>query len=206
MGATGNVGQKLVELLAHHPWFDIVAVTASERSQNKKYGDAMQWMMPSSLPPSVANLPVLPCLPNLPCQIVFSALDSSVAGDIEWLFAQAGYAIISNSRNHRMHPDVPLLIPEVNGEHLGLIQHQTHAPGMIVTNPNCSVIGLATALKPLTQICKIEKVHAVTLQAVSGAGYPGLPSVDILDNVIPYISGEEEKVQTEPLKILGSIS
>lgn len=205
LGATGMVGQKFVELLSNHPWFEIVALAASERSQGKKYGDAMKWMMASSISPSLANMPVNACIPNLPCKVVFSGLDSEVAGEIEATFAHAGYIVISNSRNHRMDPTVPLVIPEVNGDHLELIKKQKFSQGMIVTNPNCSVIGIATALKPLTDRWDIEKAHVVTLQAVSGAGYPGVPSFDILDNVIPFISGEEEKVQTEPLKILGSL-
>lgn len=205
LGATGMVGQKFVELLSHHPWFEIVALAASERSQGKKYGEAMKWMMPSPLSPHIANMPISPCHPTLPCQVVFSGLDSEVAGEIEENFAQSGYIVISNSRNHRMDPSVPLLIPEINSDHLALIKSQKFSPGMIVTNPNCSVIGLATALKPLINRWKIEKAHVVTLQAISGAGYPGIPSFDILDNVIPFISGEEEKVQSEPLKILGSL-
>jgi aspartate-semialdehyde dehydrogenase len=204
LGATGMVGQKFVELLSNHPWFEIVALAASEKSSGKKYQDAMRWMMATPLPPAVANFVVQPCLPNLPCQVVFSGLDSDVAGEIEENFAQAGYIVISNSRNHRMDPTVPLLIPDINSDHLNLIPSQKFSKGMIVTNPNCSVIGLATTLKPLIDKWGVEKVHVVTMQAVSGAGYPGVPSFDILDNVIPYISGEEEKVETEPLKILGT--
>lgn len=204
LGATGMVGQKFVELLSNHPWFEIVALAASERSQNKKYGEAMQWMMSSPLSSQIANMIVQPCLPSFPCQVIFSGLDSCVAGEIEAHFASSGFIIISNSRNHRMQPDVPLLIPEVNSEHLDLVKSQRFATGMIVTNPNCSVIGLTTALKPLVDHWGIEKVHVVTLQAISGAGYPGVASFDILDNVIPYIKGEEEKIETEPLKILGT--
>lgn len=206
LGATGMVGQKFVELLTNHPWFEIVALAASERSQGKKYGEAMKWMMQEPLTLRMANMLVQGCTPDLPCQIVFSGLDSSVAGELEEQFAEAGYAVISNSRNHRMAPDVPLLIPEINSSHLVLVKNQLYAPGMIVTNPNCSVIGLATALKPLIDKWGIEKAHVVTLQAVSGAGYPGIPCFDILDNVIPFISGEEDKVETEPLKILGSLA
>lgn len=205
LGATGMVGQKFVELLSDHPWFEIIGLAASERSQGKKYGEAMRWMMPSPLAPRIAAMPVEACTPSFPCSIVFSGLDSSVAGEIELAFAQKGYAVISNSRNHRMNPDVPLLIPEINDDHLSLVHAQKHAPGMIVTNPNCSVIGLATALKPIINQWGVEKAHVVTMQAISGAGYPGVPSFDILDNVIPFISGEEEKVETEPLKILGSL-
>lgn len=204
LGATGMVGQKFVELLSNHPWFEIVALAASERSEGKKYGEAIRWMMAAPLPPDLFNMTIRPCHPNLPCKIVFSGLDASVAGEIEKAFAEAGYIVISNSRNYRMAPNVPLLIPEINGDHLELVKTQHFANGMIVTNPNCSVIGLTTALKPLIDQWGIEKAHVVTLQAVSGAGYPGVPSFDILDNVIPFISGEEEKVETEPLKILGS--
>ena len=203
LGATGMVGQKFVELLSDHPWFEIVTLAASERSQGKRYRDAMKWMMPSPLASHLADLVVQDCSPSFPCQVVFSGLDSEVAGDIEERFAQTGYIVISNSRNHRMNPKVPLLIPEVNSHHLELVKAQRFFPGMIVTNPNCSVIGLTMALKPLVDLCGIDKIHVVTLQAISGAGYPGIPSFDILDNVIPFIAGEEEKIETEPLKILG---
>jgi aspartate-semialdehyde dehydrogenase len=206
LGATGMVGQKFIELLAEHPWFEIIALAASERSSGKKYGHAMKWMMGSPLPHKIAEMTVHACLPKLPCKVVFSGLDSDVAGEIETAFAQAGYTVISNSRNHRMEPKVPLLIPEVNSSHLELTKLQNFSKGMIVTNPNCSVIGLTTALKPLTDHWGIEKVHVVTMQAISGAGYPGVPSWDILDNVIPFISGEEDKIETEPLKILGTLS
>ncbi len=205
LGATGMVGQKFVELLHHHPWFQITAVAASDRSCGKPYKEAATWRMSTPLPAEVGNLTVSSCDSDLPCKIVFSALDASVAGEIETKFAKAGYFVISNSRNHRLDPDVPLLIPEVNPSHLELIKTQSHAPGMILTNPNCSVIGLATALKPLDDFWSVEQVHVTTLQAVSGAGYPGVPSFDTLDNVIPYIAGEEEKIETEPLKILGTL-
>lgn len=204
LGATGMVGQKFVELLSSHPWFEIVALSASDRSVGKRYGDAMKWSMQGALPQKIADMPVVACLPNLPCKVVFSGMDSSVAGEIEENFAAAGYQVISNSSNHRMDPNVPLLIPEVNGDHLKLIQHQRSGRGAIVTNPNCSVVGIALALKPLLDKWGIEAVNVVTLQALSGAGYPGVPSMDILDNVIPFISGEEAKVEQEPLKIMGT--
>ncbi len=204
LGATGMVGQKFVELLASHPWFEITALAASDRSVGKRYGDAMKWAMTTALPKNIAEMPVVACLPNLPCKVVFSGLDSSVAGQIETDFAKAGYKVISNSSNHRMAPNVPLLVPEINSEHLELIQHQPFGQGAIITNPNCSVIGITMALKPLLDHWGIEAVNVVTLQALSGAGYPGVPSMDILDNVIPYISNEEAKVESEPLKILGS--
>lgn len=203
LGATGSVGQKLVELLGCHPWFEVTAVAASERSAGKTYAEAVNWLMPRPIPSHVAALKVMPCKPDLPCSLVFSGLDSNVAGEIETHFAEHGYFVVSNSRNHRMDSDVPLLIPEINDEHLELIKSQKFSKGKIVTNPNCSVIGLAIALKPLFDNFGIESVHVVTLQAISGAGYPGIASLDILDNAIPFINGEEEKIETEPLKIFG---
>jgi len=204
LGATGMVGQKFVELLADHPWFEIAALAASERSCGKAYGQAMKWLMGVPLPEKIAEMVVSPCLPDLPCQLVFSGLDAEVAGEIEEQFAKAGYIVISNARNHRMHENVPLLIPEVNSEHLKLVESQPFGGGMIVTNPNCAAVGLCMALKPLVDLCGVEAVHVVTLQAVSGAGYPGVASFDILDNVIPFISGEEGKLESEPHKILGT--
>lgn len=206
LGATGSVGQKFIQLLEHHPWFRVVAVAASEKSQGKKYRDAVTWLLPTPIPPHVAEMEVLPCEPNLPCKFVFSALDSSVAGEIETTFAKAGYTVNSNSSNHRMDADVPLLVPEVNSDHLQLVKTQKYGKGMIVTNPNCSTIGLVVALKPLLDKFGLEAVNVVTMQAVSGAGYPGVSSLDIMDNVVPYISGEEQKMETEPLKILGSLT
>lgn len=204
LGATGMVGQKFVELLSSHPWFEIAALAASERSSGKRYAEATQWSMPTALPQRIADEPVVACHPNLPCRVVFSGLDSSVAGEVEENFAEAGYRVISNSSNHRMDADVPLLIPEVNSDHLKLIQHQRFGHGCIVTNPNCSVVGITMALKPLLDSWGVEAVNVVTLQALSGAGYPGVPSIDILDNVIPYIAGEEAKIEREPLKIMGT--
>lgn len=204
LGATGTVGQKFVELLTSHPWFEIVALAASDRSVGKRYADAMNWNMLSALPKNIADMPVSACTPNLACKVVFSGLDSSVAGVIEENFANHGYTVISNSSNHRMGKTVPLLVPEINSHHLGLIQHQNFQKGAIITNPNCSVIGLTMALKPLLDKWGIEAVNVVTLQALSGAGYPGVASMDILDNVIPFISNEEAKVESEPLKIMGT--
>lgn len=203
LGATGAVGQRFVELLSKHPWFKIVALAASERSAGKPYGQAVNWLMPSSLPPEIESMQVTLCTPNLPCRLVFSGLDSSVAGEVETSFAKSGYAVVSNARNHRMNADVPLLIPEINPDHLELIKLQKYGKGSIVTDPNCSVMGLALALKPLYDKFGIEAVHVVTMQAISGAGYPGVASLDIMDNVVPFISGEEEKMETEPLKIFG---
>lgn len=204
LGATGMVGQKFVELLSFHPWFEIVALAASDRSFGKHYGEAMNWLMPTPLSEKIANMPVVACQPDLPCDLVFSGLNSHVAGEIEESFAKAGYRVISNASNHRMNPDVPLLIPEVNSDHLKLIKYQKFGKGAIITNPNCSVIGITLSLKPLLDKWGIQNVHVVTLQALSGAGYPGVPSMEILDNVIPYIAGEEAKVEREPLKIMGT--
>lgn len=206
LGATGMVGQKFVELLSEHPWFEIVALAASDRSCGKKYSEVVKWLMPTPLCEKIANLVVNPCLPKLACKIVFSGLDASVAGEIEKNFAKSGYFVISNCRNYRQDPTVPLLIAEVNGDHLDLLKSQSFSRGRIVTNPNCSVIGLSLAFKPLIEKWGIEKAHVVTLQALSGAGYPGVPGFETLDNVIPFISGEEEKIEKEPLKILGALS
>lgn len=204
LGATGSVGQRFIELLDNHPWFEITAVAASERSAGKPYREAVNWLMPSAIPQRIAEMIVQPCTPNLPCSWVFSGLDSSVAGEIESSFAEAGYVVHSNARNHRMNADVPLLVPEVNSDHLKLLPLQAYPKGKIITNPNCSTIGLVLALKPLLTAFGLEAVHVVTLQAISGAGYPGVASLDIMDNVIPFIKGEEHKMETEPLKILGT--
>lgn len=203
LGATGSVGQKFIELLTNHPWFEITTLAASERSSDRPYNEAVNWFMQSPIPPRIAQMPVKRCEPALDCKIVFSGLDASVAGEIETEFTHAGYIVISNSRNHRFDLDVPLLVPEVNSEHLEIVSHQKYGKGMIVTNPNCSTIGLVLALKPLLDKFGLEAVNVVTLQALSGAGYPGVASLDILDNVIPFIRGEEEKMESEPLKILG---
>ncbi|MEE4311284.1 MAG: aspartate-semialdehyde dehydrogenase [candidate division KSB1 bacterium] len=204
LGATGSVGQKFVELLQDHPWFEIRALAASERSSDKTYAEAVHWFMKKPIPPDVEQMRVSACEPDLPCRLVFSGLDSSVAGEIEQRFAENGYVVVSNSKNHRMKGDVPLLVPEINSEHLSIIESQKFGDGVIVTNPNCSVIGLVIALKPLIDRFGLDAVNVVTLQALSGAGYPGVSGLDSLDNVIPYIGGEEDKVETEPLKIFGS--
>ncbi len=203
LGATGSVGQKFIELLINHPWFEIAELGASERSTGKKYKDATKWIMASLLNPEIGNMELKPCKPNLKSRLVFSALDSSFAGEIETQFANNGYFVISNSKNHRFDSDVPLLIPEVNPDHLELIKNKK---GAIITNPNCSTIGLVLAIKPLLDAFGIEAMNVVTMQAISGGGYPGVPSLDILDNVIPFISGEEEKLESEPKKILGKLS
>jgi aspartate-semialdehyde dehydrogenase len=206
LGATGSVGQKFVELLSDHPWFEIKELCASDKSAGKKYKDAVDWFLPSPLDDNVGKIIVQKCEPVLESNIVFSGLDSKVAGKVETEFANAGYKVISNSKNHRMDEDVPLLIPEVNPDHLDLIKKQKYGGGCIVTNPNCSVIGLVLALKPLLDNFGLEAVNVVTMQAVSGAGHPRVVNLDIEDNVIPLIKGEEPKVEIEPLKILGKIN
>ena len=208
LGATGAVGQKFITLLENHPWFTITALAASERSAGKRYADAVRWTGEGLIPQAVRDLIVQPCEPNLECDFVFSGLDSSVAGEVEGAYASAGYPVISNARNYRMHPTVPLLIPEVNPDHVALIplQKPTFGPGFIVTNPNCSTVGLVCALKPIHNAFGVKEVLVSTMQAISGAGYPGIPSLDILGNVVPYIGGEEEKLEIEPPKLLGTLS
>lgn len=209
LGATGAVGQRFVQLLADHPWFELTALAASERSAGKNYNSAVKWILDEVMPEKVKNMPVQDVYSNLPCDILFSALDASVAGEIEDRFANAGYAVLSNSKNHRMDADVPLLVPEINSDHAEILELQKQrrgSAGFIVTNPNCTTTGLVLALTPLHHAFKITKVFVTTMQALSGAGYPGVASVDILDNVIPYIGGEEEKVESEPRKILGGLA
>src|SRR5216683_4002640 len=207
LGATGTVGQRLVHLLADHPWFELTEVAASERSFGKKYCEAVNWHLDTPIPSAAANLTVKNLEPSLDCDFVFSALDSSVAGPAEEDFARAGYPVVSNCKNHRMSPDVPLLIPEVNAAHLEAIplqqKNRGYGTGFIVTNPNCSTAGLVLMLKPLADAFGLEKIFVVTLQAISGAGYPGVASMDIQGNVVPFISGEEEKMEAEPQKLLG---
>ena len=206
LGCTGSVGQKFVELLSNHPWFEIKELCASDKSAGKKYKEAVDWFLPSPLPDIVGEIMVQKCEPVLQSKVVFSGLDSDVAGDVETKFAKAGYKVISNSKNHRMDDNVPLLIPEVNPDHLELIKFQNYGQGCIVTNPNCSVIGLVLALKPLLDNFGLETVNVVTMQAISGAGHPRVINLDIEDNVIPLIKGEESKVEIEPLKILGRLN
>jgi aspartate-semialdehyde dehydrogenase len=208
LGATGMVGQRFVQLLAHHPWFEITALAASERSVGIPYGEACRWAVSEEMPATVKEMVVRESKPGLACQLVFSALPAEVAGPIEEEFAAAGYAVSSNARNHRLDPDVPLLVPEVNPDHLALIGIQRRRrgwKGFIVTNPNCSTAQLVLALKPLWDRFGITALNVVTMQALSGAGYPGVPSLDILDNIIPYIAGEEGKLEREPLKLLGRL-
>jgi len=207
LGATGVVGQRLVQMLGHHPWFELTEVAASERSSGKTYAEAVRWHLDAPIPESARNLVVKGLDLSLDCDFVLSALDSSVAGSAEEDFARAGYPVVSNSRNHRMDPDVPLLIPEVNAAHLDAIpvqqKNRGYDTGFIVTNPNCSTAGLVLVLKPLADAFGLEKIFVVTLQAISGAGYPGVPALDIQGNVVPFISGEEEKMELEPQKLLG---
>ncbi len=205
LGATGSVGQKFVELLKDHPWFEIAALCASERSAGKPYKEAVNWFQSSELPERVGGMIVQPCDASVLGRLAFSALDAEVAGPIEQAYARAGYTVVSNSRNHRDHPDVPLLVPEINASHLELLPSQTFGEGKIVTNPNCSTIGLVLALKPLVDTFGIREVSVVTMQALSGAGYPGVSALDIVDNAVPYIGGEEEKMESEPLKIFGDL-
>lgn len=204
LGATGTVGQTFIRLLRDHPQFEIAAVAASERSAGKRYRDAANWIMPTDLPTEIGDMVVQPCEPAAlqECDFVFSGLDASAAESLEENFAKAGIPVISNAKNHRMHEDVPLLITEVNPDHTALVDRQS-GPGFIATNPNCAVAGLAASLRPLMDAFGVEDVHVVTMQAISGAGYPGVPSLDIVGNVVPFIGGEEGKVESEPLKILG---
>ena len=206
LGATGSVGQKFIELLADHPWFEIKELAASELSAGKNYKDAVDWFLPRPMPEQITDIEVKKCEPNLDCKIVFSGLDPSIAGEVETEFAKNGYVVISNSRNHRMDKDVPLLIPEINPNHIELIKKQNYDEGFIVTNPNCSAIGLSLALKPLLDNFGVEAINVVTMQAISGAGNPKKVKIDIDDNVIPLIKGEEEKMETEPLKIFGELN
>ena len=208
LGATGMVGQQFIALLASHPWFRVTWLGASQRSEGKPYCEATAWRLPAPLPDAVARLTVDAAVPDRAPRLVFSGLDSSVAGDIEAAFARAGRVVVSNARNYRMDRDVPLLIPEINPDHLALLDAQASArgwSGRIVTNPNCAAVVLALALAPLRQF-GLRKAAITTLQAISGAGYPGVASWDILGNIIPFIGGgEEEKIETETQKILGCV-
>jgi aspartate-semialdehyde dehydrogenase len=206
LGATGAVGQTFIRLLADHPWFELAEVAASERSSGKSYAEAARWLE-GGMPSGVSKMQVASCDPSsVRADIVFSALDSSVAGDVEQAFAQAGRIVLSNAKNFRMEPDVPLVIPEVNANHMGLIAAQRASrgwAGAIITNANCAATVAAVALAPLHERFGLDLVFLSTMQAVSGAGYPGVPSLDILGNVIPYIADEEPKLEREMLKLLG---
>jgi aspartate-semialdehyde dehydrogenase len=213
LGATGMVGQRFIQLLNNHPWFEIAWLAASDRSAGKTYGEACKWKLDTPLPARIAAMTVMPNIPDgtpddeLP-KIIFAALDADVARELEPKFATAGCAVVSNSSAFRMQPDVPLVVPEVNADHLALIERQSwrrESGGFIVTNPNCCAIGLVLALKPLEARFGIESLFVSTMQAVSGAGYPGVASLDILGNVVPYIKNEEEKLQEEVGKLLGRL-
>jgi aspartate-semialdehyde dehydrogenase len=209
LGATGIVGQRFVQMLEHHPWFEVAWLAASDRSEGRSYGEAARWRMKTPMPARVAGMRVSQAGPDTAPKVIFAALDASIAADLEPRFADAGCAVVSNSSALRMKSDVPLVIPEVNPSHVKLIECQSwrkKSHGFVVTNPNCSAIGLVLALAPLHQLFGIDTVMAVTMQAVSGAGYPGVASLDILGNVIPYIAKEEEKMEEETLKLLGELN
>jgi len=209
LGATGVVGQRFIQMLEHHPWFEVAWLAASDRSEGKPYAEAARWRLKTPIPAAVAKMQVSPAKPDGAPKIIFDALDASIAAELEPRFADSGCAVVSNSSALRMKEDVPLVIPEVNGDHIKLIDIQSWRKkygGYVVTNPNCSAIGLVIALDPLHQHFGLETVMAVTMQAVSGAGYPGVASLDILGNVIPYIRNEEEKMEEETRKLLGKLN
>jgi aspartate-semialdehyde dehydrogenase len=212
LGATGAVGQRFIQLLADHPWFEIAALTASDRSAGKRYVDAAKWLLRGGMPKAVEEMILVPTEPaaiSPDVRLLFSALPSGAAGQVESDLAAAGFAVCSNASAHRMDADVPLLIPDVNPEHTALIPIQKKArgwQGFIVTNPNCTTTHLVCALKPLHDAFGLTAVNIVSMQALSGAGYPGVPALDILDNVIPFIGGEESKLESEPQKLLGAVA
>ncbi len=209
LGATGVVGQRFLQLLDHHPWFEVAWLAASERSAGQAYCEAAHWRLKTPLPERIAGMKVSPATPEGAPRVIFAALDVAIAQELEPRFAEAGCCVITNSSAFRMTPDVPLVIPEVNGIHLKLLECQAwrkKSGGFIVTNPNCSAIGLVMAIAPLHRQFGVEKVMAVTMQAVSGAGYPGVSSLDILGNVIPYVAREEEKMEAESRKLLGQLN
>ena len=209
LGATGVVGQRFIQMLEHHPWFEVVWLAASDRSEGKMYAEAARWRLKTTIPAVVAKMQVSAATPDGAPKVIFAALDSAIAAELEPRFADAGCAVVSNSRALRMQEDVPLVIPEVNAGHIKLIDIQGWRKkngGYVVTNPNCSAIGLVLALAPIHQRFGLDTVMAVTMQAVSGAGYPGVASLDILGNVIPFIKNEEEKMEEETKKLLGSVN
>jgi aspartate-semialdehyde dehydrogenase len=209
LGATGVVGQRFIQMLEAHPWFEVAWVAASDRSAGQAYGDAVRWRLKTPIPASVRRMPVSNASPEGAPRVIFAALDAGIARDLEPQFAAAGCAVVSNSSAFRMHDSVPLIIPEVNADHLPLIENQCwrkQSGGYIVTNPNCSAIGLVVALAPLHRKFGVESIFVTTMQAVSGAGYPGVASLDILGNVIPYIAKEEEKMEEETRKLLGRLN
>ncbi|MDZ7296255.1 MAG: aspartate-semialdehyde dehydrogenase [candidate division KSB1 bacterium] len=208
LGATGLVGQRMVQLLAGHPWFELAEVAASEQSAGKRYAEAARWFLAGGCPENAGDKEVLPCRPDsVKAPVVFSALDAEAASEIESAFRRAGRVVISNARSHRWDPEVPLVIPEINASHLELAERQKRTyGGAIVTNPNCTTIGLCLALEPLRLRFGLRRVMVTTMQALSGAGYPGVPALDIMDNVLPEIAGEETKVEQEPRKIFGRLT
>lgn len=215
LGCTGSVGQRFITLLAGHPWFEVSALGASERSAGKRYDAAVNWKQATAIPGDMAGLVVEECLAGVgafaDCRIVFSGMDNKYAGPVEEAFAEAGVAVFSNAMNHRMDADVPILIPPVNGEtHLKVIDAQRklrgYGEGFIVTNANCSTTAMSIGLKPLVEAFGVETIVVATMQAISGAGYPGLSGMDMLDNVVPLIGGEEPKMETESLKIFGDFA
>jgi len=206
LGATGTVGQRFVQLLADHPWFEIAALASSERSVGRPFSEVSNWVIPGDPPPWVGKMVVRPLEPDLPARIVFSALPGSVARDLEPAFARAGYAVCSNASAYREAPGIPLLIPEINADHVSMIERQRAErdwSGLLVTSPNCTVTGMVMPLKPLDDAFGLRKVFATSMQAISGAGYPGVASLDILGNIVPYIGGEEEKIEQEARLLLG---
>jgi aspartate-semialdehyde dehydrogenase len=208
LGATGIVGQRFIQMLEHHPWFEVSWLAASERSEGKRYGEAARWKLKTPVPEGVASMQLSAAEPEGAPRVIFAALDAAIAAELEPRFAEAGCAVVSNSSAFRMQPDVPMVIPEVNPEHIKVLECQSwrrKSGGFIVTNSNCSAMGLVLALAPLHKRFKIGTVMAVTMQAVSGAGYPGVASLDILGNVIPYIAREEEKMEEETRKMLGAV-
>ena len=208
LGATGVVGQRFIQMLEHHPWFEVAWLAASDRSEGKVYGEAARWRLKTTIPSGVAKMRVSPASPDGAPKVIFAALDSGIAAELEPRFADAGCAVVSNSSALRMQEDVPLVIPEVNAGHIKLIDIQgwrKKSGGYVVTNPNCSAIGLVLALAPIHQRFGLDTVMAVTMQAISGAGYPGVASLDILGNVIPFIKNEEDKMDEETKKLLGQV-
>ena len=210
LGATGSVGQRFISLLDNHPWFRVAALAASDRSVGQPYAQACRWVLNDPMPEFAREMVVVPAMPEcIDAKIVFSALHNEIAKDLEPQFAQAGFAVCSNASSYRRVEDVPLLLPEVNADHIQLVKIQREQRGWngcILTNPNCTSTGLTIALKALDDAFGVKKVFAVSLQALSGAGYPGIPSLDIIDNVIPNINGEEDKVEWEPRKMLGKLN
>ncbi len=208
LGATGIVGQRFVQMLADHPWFEIAAVVGSKRSAGRKYGDAANWVIAGDPPENVIDMTVLGLEDDIPGRVAFSALPTGVAREVEPGFAEKGFAVCSNASAFRQAPGVPVIIPEVNGDHIAMLEHQRIVQswkGLIVTSPNCTTTGMVMAIKPLHDAYEVDKVFVTSFQAISGAGYPGVSFLDINDNMIPYIKGEEEKMESESLLLLGKM-